>query len=181
MVIGLNAELGRGIAMNSVFEFFNERLFYNSETGIFYWKNTELVSWVVRGKEAGTISQSGYRNINVKYGGKPKIFKAHRLAWLLTYKYFPEAHLDHINGDKLDNRICNLREVTVKQNMQNLRKANRNNKLGVLGVSYDKYRKYVAAIGINGKVKVVGRFDTLEEASNAYILAKREIHSFCTI
>ena len=42
-----DAELGRGIAMNDDFEFFNERLFYNSETGIFYWKNTELVSWVV--------------------------------------------------------------------------------------------------------------------------------------
>ena len=174
-----DAELGRGMAMNDDFEFFNERLFYNEKTGIFYWRETELIHARMRGREAGTLSV-GYVVISVKKDGKQRIFKAHRLAWLFINGNFPKLQIDHINGIKTDNRIENLRETSSFQNMQNLKTAQKNNKLGVLGVN-KKGRKYRASIGINGKIKEIGRFATIEEASNAYIQAKRDIHSFCTI
>ena len=180
MVIGLHAELGRGIAMNDDFKFFNERLFYDSETGIFYWKNTELVSWVVRGKKAGSIYRNGYLVIQVKKNDKHVRISGHRLAWFFAKGHFPETAIDHINGNKTDNRIENLRLATYAQNNQNKTKPYKNNKTGVLGVFLDK-GKYRAVVRLNGKGKHIGMFDTIEEASNAYILAKRELHGFCTI
>ena len=180
MVIGLDAELDRGIAMNDDFKFFNERLFYDAQTGFLYWRNTELVKKSVWGKEAGSIRPDGYKNIGVRINGKTKNFKAHRLAWLLVYKRLPKNHIDHINGNRLDNRMENLRNATAPENNQNLRIPQKNNKTGVLGVSLDK-GMYKAQICINGKNKNIGRFDTIEKATKAYIQAKRESHEFCTI
>ena len=180
MVIELHAELDRGIAMSGVFELFNERLFYNEKTGAFYWRNTKLVSRSMKGKEAGTINDDGYRDIGFRIEGKTKHFKAHRLAWLFVNKCFPENHIDHINGDRLDNRIENLRIVTIAQNNQNIREPKKNNKIGVLGVCLDGGR-YKAQITIQGKNINIGRFDTIEEAANAYMQEKRKHHEFCTI
>lgn len=165
--------------MNDDFKFFNERLFYDEKTGIFYWRETELIHARMRGREAGTLNV-GYVAISVKKDGKQRIFKAHRLAWLFINGNFPKLQIDHINGVKTDNRIKNLREADSFQNGQNIRLPRKGNKLGVLGVNL-KNGKYRASIGINGKIKEIGRFATIEEASNAYIQAKRELHSFCTI
>ena len=181
MVIGLHAELGRGITMNDDFEFFNERLFYDEKTGIFYWRDVDIVGGKARGKQAGTVNSKGYIIINVKKDGKQSQFRAHRLAWLFVNGHFPEIGIDHINGDKLDNRMENLREASILENGQNRRKASSHNKLGVLGVRVDKYGKYIASIRVNGKVKFIGRFNEIAKASDAYIQAKRELHSFCTI
>lgn len=79
--------------------------------------------------------------------------------------------LDHIDGDKLNNRIENLREVSHTENMCNQQTAQRSNKLQVLGV-HKKGSKYAAQIRLEGKVKHLGLFDTEQQASSAYQIAK---------
>lgn len=81
---------------------------------------------------------------------------------------------DHINGDGLDNRRLNLRTVTHAQNMKNRRRG-KNNRSGAKGVSFDPEKgRWRAAINVNGKRFRLGRFDTVEEASEAYERAAKE-------
>lgn len=148
------------------FERINSLLSYDPETGKFYW--------IKSGKEAGTITYEGYAQLcidSVRY-------KAHRVAWLLTYGKWPEDQIDHINGVKNDNRICNLRECSNRENQQNvgLRK---DNKTGYIGVHYcNKSKKYRAQIKHKGKMILLGMFDEIEKAAREYELAKSYFHSF---
>jgi len=110
---------------------------------------------------------------------------AHRMAWLYVYGVEPEKglHIDHINGIKIDNRIDNLRVVTVSGNVQNQRKARVDNThSGLLGSHWDKKSgKYNAVINVN-KVRIfLGAFADPMEAHQAYLTAKRELHATCTI
>lgn len=89
----------------------------------------------------------------------------------------PEGlEVDHINGNRLDNRECNLRIVTPSKNQYN-RRMQRNNKTGYKGVSFDRSRgKFMASISANGKQINLGRFKTAEEAARAYNQAALELH-----
>ena len=146
---------------------------YNPETGNFIWKikpNKKLPIGTV----AGTIV-NGYRRIH--YQGK--LYGAHRLAWLYVHGAFPENLIDHINGDGLDNRIANLREANFFENAQNITKPQKNNSHGYLGITFDKRKKlWRARIGVNGTRRYIGKFKSPEEAYNAYLSAKRELHPF---
>lgn len=82
---------------------------YSGDTGHFRWKET--------GKPAGGLQDKGYRIIEI--GGTP--YYAHRLAWLYTHGVWPEADLDHINRNRDDNRIENLRDVSRSENNRNRR------------------------------------------------------------
>lgn len=107
-------------------------------------------------------------------------YLVHRLVWLHVHGEFPLNQIDHINGNGCDNRIENLRDVTPSTNSQNKRVARTDNKCGSLGVSIER-NKFVAQIK-SGCLKIkIGRFNTIEEASNAYLKAKRELHEGCTI
>lgn len=117
----------------------------------------------------------GYVKVSI-FGTKRGV---HRIAWLLVHGTLP-ALLDHINGDKADNRLANLREVSFQANMQNQRKAMRSNRLGVLGVTA-KGRRFMAAIGKGNKRFYLGSFDTPQEAHEAYVKAKRQMHEGCTL
>lgn len=109
--------------------------------------------------EPSSIS-SGYRTANFK----GKVYKIHRLIWLYVYGNFPENDLDHINGDRLDNRLCNLRSVTRSQNTQN-RGVGKNNKTGCIGVNWESnVGKYRVRISVNGERKCLGFFTDLTEA-----------------
>jgi len=90
------------------------------------------------------------------------------------------SEIDHINGDKSDNSYRNLREVSRGENMQNKRKAHRNNKTGFLGVAREA-GKYRARIRVCGKNRSLGMYDTPQQAHQAYLAAKRELHEGCTI
>lgn len=92
----------------------------------------------------------------------------------------PIACIDHINGVRDDNKISNLRDVSVAENTQNQRHPNRVNKSGFLGVfkCRDKWR---AAIELGGKTIAIGRFDSPELAHHAYIETKRRLHPGCTL
>lgn len=106
---------------------------------------------------------------NVKY-------PAHRVIWALVYGKLPENVIDHINGDKADNRLANLRAATVSQNGMN-RGLPANNSSGCKGVSWDRAcQKWQAKIGIHGKTIYLGNFDHLEAAKAAYAAASREVH-----
>lgn len=154
-----------------------ELLAYDPDTGILTWKVTRSIR-VRQGAPAGHCRPHGYSYVCVNRGQYP----SHWLAWLIHYGEWPATELDHINGQRSDNRISNLRTVSRKQNQNNQRRAHSRNKLGVLGVSYcEKWHKYTASIGHNRKKIYLGGFNTIEEAHNAYLKAKRELHEGNTI
>ena len=147
---------------------------YDPITGKLWW--TDLAHYIVKGKEAASTDKNKY--IRLKYKGKPH--KAHRIAWALFYGKFPNGHIDHINGDPTDNRICNLRDVTRFINLQNQRHARSDSTTGVLGITKNG-PKWRAEIRVNGKKKNLGTYATQEQAHEAYVLAKRQHHEGCTI
>ncbi len=111
-------------------EHLKDLLHYDPETGVFKWKDT--FGWKAkRGTIAGGINGSGYIYIRLKR----KKYRAHRLAWLYTYGKFPEDQIDHINRDKTDNRLVNLRAVSGKENSRN-QFIPTNNTSGHIGVSW---------------------------------------------
>lgn len=154
-----------------------ELMTYEPETGRFVWKELNRKNRQ-SGREAGTTNSDGYRVISIAGKG----YKAHRLAWLAHYGAFPEKEIDHINRDKSDNRVCNLRLADHAQNLQNLAAPRSDNKSGFLGVSFAKSaNKWRATIKVKGKQTNIGLFESPEKASDAYIAAKRQVHAFCTI
>lgn len=154
-----------------------ELLNYDPQTGIFTRRIDIRQRWKA-GSVAGNIAPSGYVRITID----GRSTQAHRLAWLWMTGAWPDADIDHINGDRADNRWANLRDVTRTVNMQNLRGAFGNNKSGLLGAGWDKARrKWMAVIWINGQRHHLGRFDSPEGAHLAYLSAKRLHHAGNTL
>jgi len=152
---------------------------YDENSGIF----TRLLSnsnYTKVGDIVGCKQKSGY--LSAQIDGKKYLM--HRLAWLYVHGHFPEEDIDHINGIRSDNRISNLRSVTRSVNLQNKRRADTDSMSGLLGVCWSKDRnKWLAQIRIPfaKSNKMLGRFDTKEEAHQAYLVAKRKYHEGCTI
>lgn len=150
---------------------------YDPETGKFTWL-VAITNRVKVGKTVGSKALTGYLETQIFN----KRYLLHRLVWLYVYGKMPDDQIDHINGIRDDNRLCNLREVTGFTNMQNMREPTKRNKQGFLGVSYDRFRnKFKAQIRVNEKNICLGRFDTAELAHEAYLSAKRQHHITCTI
>lgn len=148
---------------------------YSVDTGLF--TRIQPVPGAKIGKVAGCI-KSGYVVIRVD----SILYRAHRLAWLYEHGKWPDGEIDHINGIKNDNRLCNLRDVSVQKNRQNQIRARRNNKSGFLGVHFVQARqKFRADICIEGRNKILGFFDTPDLAHEAYLNAKRGAHEGNTL
>lgn len=145
---------------------------YDSKTG-----NFEFICKSI----SGSIYEAIHGYIVICIFGK-KIY-AHRLAYLLVTGNMPKADIDHINGNKKDNRWINLRDVSRSINAQNKRPIQINNKsAGLLGVYLHKGTgRYCASIKKNGVKKHIGLFDTPEQAHAAYVAEKRILHEGCTI
>ena len=150
-----------------------ELLHYDPDTGIFT-NLTQRAKRVKKGAVAGW-NDNGYVRIEIL----GKTYRAHRLGWLYMYGAFPKKGIDHINGNKFDNRIVNLREASDLQNGQNQHNPTKRNTSGYLGVSWSKREnKFVAQIRVNGKGRQIGFFNTAEEAHEAYLKAKKQDHPF---
>lgn len=150
-----------------------ELLHYDPETGVFTWK-VDRGSRYKAGSRAGSVGSYGYREIRLSN----KLYKEHRLVWLYVYGVWPEFELDHINGVTGDNRLCNLREATSLENKQNA-SIRSDNTSGHTGVCWHKRaRKWMAYIAVNNKIKYLGLHKTIDEAKEAYLKAKEELHTF---
>jgi HNH endonuclease len=135
---------------------------YNPLTGVLTWRVC-LSSRRHPGAVAGTIDHNEYRRVRIDR----KKYLAHRLAWLLTTGEWPRDQLDHINGDRDDNRIANLREVSQSQNQCNARQR-RTSKAPYKGVSLHRSGKWAAQGGFAGSKRHLGLFDTPEAAHARY-------------
>jgi hypothetical protein len=149
------------------------KLNYDPQSGIFTWKDgahrrTDLV-----GKEAGTVRSGtvgnggGYRVIGVD----GRNYLAHRLAWLFVHGEFPPVGriVDHINGERDDNRIKNLRLADVRQNGWNRNNIGRPVAKGVRQIK--KTGKWSAHIKVFGRQLHLGTFSTESDARTAYATA----------
>lgn len=144
-------------------ELVRDLLNYNPSTGIFTWANplqkariSRLAGW--------TNKENGYHFLRID----GYIYAGQRIAWLYINGTEPKGEIDHINGNRTDNRISNLRDVTQQQNCQNSTKAKGFGK-------YPYLKKFKAYIAINGKQKHLGYFSKEEDARAAYLKAKKEL------
>ena len=140
-------------------EYLRSILHYNPDTGIFTRK-VGSANQVKVGDVAGSQHGGGYLRIQVQ----SRDYLAHRLAWLYVHNSWPKDQIDHVNRNRSDNRLVNLRDVTNKQNLQNAGKYSHNTS-GHPGVSWHKQRsKWQAKITHNQKQIHLGYFENLEEA-----------------
>jgi hypothetical protein len=131
-------------------------------------------AWNARfaGSLAGAIGSGGYRI--VKFCGK--FYAVHRLAWVVAFGRWPDDLLDHINGDRADNRLCNLRQANASENCHNAKRSIRNTS-GFKGVHWSKSaKKWRAMIGVGGKRMHIAFSDCPKEAHAAYCKASAELH-----
>jgi hypothetical protein len=134
-----------------------ELLHYDADSGAFRWRRPHHCA----GKIAGAPDGRGYRRISVD----GRRYKAHRLAWLYVYGEWPDGGLDHVNGNRFDNRIANLRPATNRQNQGNQAARRPGHLKGAHKIS--KGHGWQARLA----GKYLGSFQTEEEAHRAYMLA----------
>lgn len=160
--------------------YLNNILTYNPELGKLYWKHRPVSAF----RDAALPAEAYCKSWNKRCAGKPamttmmnrgylcgnldgKMQLAHRVIWTMVYGELPEF-IDHINGDRTDNKLVNLRSVTRTQNARN-RKLQDNNKSGHTGIHKDvRTGKWVASIGL-------GYFELLEDAVAARKAAERAL------
>lgn len=150
-----------------------ELIRYDPETGVFVWLKTNS-NRAPAGSRAGRDNGNGYRRIMLD----GRTYYEHHLAWFYIHEAWPEFEIDHQDGERSNNRISNLRPATHAQNGQNqpLRSTNTS---GMHGVSWSKpHSKWTAYIWAGGKKKHLGLFAEREAARQAYLVAKRELHTF---
>lgn len=164
----------------------NEIFGYDPETGVLYHKERPRwmftkgykggeTSWRTfntqnAGKPITNVGGSGYLRVNI--GGKR--YSAHRIIWVMVHGEWPDE-IDHINGDRADNRLCNLRAVTRQENLRNLARRS-DNTSGYTGVSYSKRDDvFIAYITVDGHAKVIGRYGTAQQAAKARAEAEAEL------
>ncbi len=156
-----------------------ELLSYDPKTGVFV-SLTRRKTWESGRVTGAKENRTGYGRVIVD----GTYYRAHRLAWFYVHGEWPHA-IDHINGNRYDNRLCNLRSVSVKTNNENLRVAKETNQSGFLGVRAKSNGKFAADIKatLGGKrlMLYLGSYATAEEAHAVYVDAKRRLHDGCSI
>ena len=149
-------------------EFLREHLEYRD--GHLWWVKPRARSIKV-GQQLGHTTRKGYRAGRLK----GRNYYEHRLIWLYHYGEWPKEHIDHINGVRDDNRIENLREATNQQNQFNKKSYGKTSKYK--GVSWSRQnKKWVAQYWYKSKIYYLGRYETEEEAAEAYRKATEHLH-----
>lgn len=167
-----------------------ELLTYDPKTGKLFWKERPERMFK---DTPGRTKEHAHANWNSRYAGKEAFtaahgegyrqglvfgwpYLAHRVIWAIVYGEWPVNDIDHINMDRSDNRLANLRHATRGENTCN-RGAQINNTSGFKGVTWDKRSmKWMAQIGAFGKNHNLGLFATAEEAHAAYRSASQRMH-----
>lgn len=152
--------------------------YYDYSTGVVRWKPREVRVYQDNGwnkkyanQPAGCLSL-GYLSASIRCCGKPRSVRVHRVAWLLHYGSWPKGTIDHINHDRIDNRIENLRDVPILINCQN-KGIGITNKSGYVGVSwYSSRSRWVASYLMGGHQVYVGLFDCRHKAGAAVKAAR---------
>lgn len=172
-------------------EYVRQLLDYDAIAGILTWKNrepqmftpgfhsaeTQCKAWNAKfaGAQAGHVSQNdGYLRLYID--NSP--YLGHRIVWLIVYGTMPPYKLDHKNGVRSDIKFKNLRPATDAENGQN-RKHHKNNTSGYSGVTWHKRaQKWYANISVRHNKIFLGSFETAQDASIAYLEAKKQLHEF---
>ena len=158
---------------------FEDFINYNPETGCMTWRkrDSNLFSskrsasvWNARyaGKKVGTLSKNGYCMASINN----KSFYLHRVAFEIMTGRKPHK-VDHINGDRTDNKWSNLREVSDEQNARNMG-VQRHRGTGVMGVRMTRNGNFAAHIRLDGRQIHLGTFKTIEEAAEKRLEASRK-------
>lgn len=144
--------------------YLRQRLSYDADTGELRWRDCPAAGerWNSRwaGRIAGSVKPDGYTAVCVNY----RMMRAHRVVWAMHHGFWPELDIDHINHDRSDNRIANMREVSRRRNCKNqsLSKANTS---GHTGVSWCKRtQRWLAQVHPNRQAVFLGRYARLEDA-----------------
>lgn len=144
--------------LNIIFE-------YNHDSGLLRridGNKRALTKW-----RQGSLTAFNYRAFKVN----GRVCLAHILAYALYYGNYPENYVDHINGNPSDNRICNLRPATHRENMCNM-KLRKDNTSGFQGVTFNRNsKKWQASIRVKGKKIHLGYFKSPDEARDKYLEA----------
>lgn len=148
----------------------HQLLHYDPLTGVFLWR-VKPARPVTMGAVAGRTHKTGYRII--KIDARP--YYAHRLAWLYMTGEWPSADIDHISGDKVDNRWANMRLATRSENAIN-RPAPTNNTSGIKGVYLTANGRWAAMIRVRGVLHHLGTYAAKEAAADAR--QRAETHHF---
>lgn len=149
----------------------NELFSYDKETGNLFWKNN-LNNQMKSGDIAGTTAVSGYRVVIINR----RDYLVHRIIWIMVYGYIPVG-IDHINHQKSDNRLINIREANNTENQRNC-KLKPTNTSGFNGVAYlskkGGEKKWRASVKVDNKSIHIGYYLTKDEAIAARVRANKE-------
>lgn len=146
------------------------------DTGILYWnrRSDMPAKWNGRweGMAAGSMDSKGYVSVRILW----RRYRAHRVAWCIMSGSWPDMEIDHINGDRADNRPSNLRLADHSENGRN-RGIQSNNTSGFKGVSWHSgSRKWLAQIVSRGRHESLGLFSDPKDAYAAYCQAAHKQH-----
>lgn len=147
---------------------------YNVETGELRWTAAASKGRLTQ-RVAGSMTANGYRQVKI---GR-SMYLAHRLAWLIVHGEWPDGQIDHINGNRADNSLGNLRVLTHSQNKQNIAVTGTKSRSGLMGAVYvpgssRRRERWESRIKVNGVSRHLGRYASPEEAHAAYMRAKAQ-------
>ena len=147
-------------------------LSYDPASGVFIRKYSRSIGHFC-GKQAGALRRDGYVQISID----GTIYLAHRLAWFWVHGKWPPAQIDHIDGDRVNNRISNLRQATHAENQKNHRRPRVGSASGAKGVHFEKRtNKWRAIITSDGQIYRLGRYSEKGDAIMAYNEASANLH-----
>lgn len=150
----------------------------NVETGELRWTASASMGRLTQ-RIAGSAHANGYRQVKIGQ----RAYLAHRLVWLIAHGEWPQGQIDHIDGCRTNNALCNLRVVTSGQNKQNIAVTQRKSVSGLVGAVYvpggtRRRDRWESRIKLNGVSTHLGHFATPEEAHAAYMRAKARVHPY---